>query len=94
MKDCCPTRHINKYVYRYHTMTDVYTAALLQRKTSSDDDSGFRHGFVAVASLPLPQSATVVTHNTTRLCWIVVILWGYPGSFLFVSFCLMVKVQD
>ena len=26
-------------------MTDVYTAALLQTKPSSDDDSGFKHGF-------------------------------------------------
>ena len=38
-------------------MTDVCTAALLSTKPSSDDDSGFRHGFVAKASLLLAQSA-------------------------------------
>ena len=38
-------------------MTDVYTAALLPTKPSSDDDSVFRHGFEAEASLPLTQSA-------------------------------------
>ena len=62
-------------IYRYHTMTDVYTAALLPTKPSSDDDSGFRHGFRAEASLPLTQIAPAVTHNTTRLCWIDVTLW-------------------
>ena len=51
-------------------MTDVYTAALLPTKPSSEDDSGFRHGFRAEVSLPLTQSAPAVTHNTTRLCWI------------------------
>ena len=29
----------------YHTITDVCTTALLLTKPSSDDDSGFRHGF-------------------------------------------------
>ena len=62
------------YVYRYLTMTDVYTAALLPTKPSSDDDSRFRHGFKAEASLPLTQSPPAVTHNTTRLCWIDVTL--------------------
>ena len=56
-------------------MTDVYTAALLLPKPSSDDDSGFRHGFGAEASLPLAQSAPAITHNTIRLCWIDVALW-------------------
>ena len=56
-------------------MTDVYTAVLLPTKPSSDDDSGFRHGFGAEASLTLTQSAPAVTHNTTRLCWIDVTLW-------------------
>ena len=51
-------------------MTDVYTAALLPRKPLSDDDSGFRHGFGAEASLPLTQSAPAVTNDTTRLYWI------------------------
>ena len=37
----------------YHAMTDVYTAAFLPTKPSSDDDSGFRHGFGVEASLPL-----------------------------------------
>ena len=64
----------NKYIYRYHT-TDVYTTALLLTKPSPDDDSGFRHGFGAEASLPLIQSAPSVSHDTTRLCQIVVALW-------------------
>ena len=42
------------YIYsRYHTITDVYTTALLLTKPSSDDDSVFRHGFGTEASLPL-----------------------------------------
>ena len=41
-------------------MTDVYTAALLLTKPSSDDDPGFRHGFGAEPSLPLTQSARAV----------------------------------
>ena len=48
-------------------MTDIYTAALIPTKPSSDDDSGFRHGFGAKVSLPLRQSAPSVTHHTTRL---------------------------
>ena len=60
---------------RYHTITDVYTTALLLTKSSSDDDSGFRHGFGAETSLPLAQSAPAVSHDTTRLCQIVVALW-------------------
>ena len=52
----------------YHTMIDVYTAALLPTMPSSDDDSGFRHGFGAEASLPLTQSAPAVIHDTSRLC--------------------------
>ncbi len=62
-------------IYRYHTITDVYTTALLPTKPSSDDDSGFSHGFGAEASLPLTKSAPPVTHDTTRLCWIDVTLW-------------------
>ena len=53
---------------RYHTITDVYTTALLPTKPSSDDDfSGFRHGFGAEASLPLAQSAPEESpeHNHT-----------------------------
>ena len=60
---------------RYHTINDVYTASLLQTKPSSDDDSGFRHGFEAEASLPLAQSASAVSYDTTRVCQIVVALW-------------------
>ena len=53
---------------RYYTITDVYTTALLLTKPSSDDDSGFKRGFRAEASLPLTQSASAVSHDTTRLC--------------------------
>ena len=60
---------------RYHTITDVDTTALLLTKPLSDDDSGFRHGFGAEASLPLTRSAPTVSHNTTRLCQIVITLW-------------------
>ena len=44
--------HIFYYIIlgRYHTITDVYTTALLLTKPSSDDASGFRHGFGAEAS--------------------------------------------
>ena len=59
----------------YHTITDVCTTALLPTKPSSDDDSGFRHGFRAEASLPLAQSVLAVSYDTTRLCQIVVTLW-------------------
>ena len=60
---------------RYHTITGVYTAALLLTKPSSDDDSGFKHGFRAEASLQQAQSASALSHDTTRLCQIVVTLW-------------------
>ena len=46
-------------------------AVLLPVKSSSDDDPGFRHGFGAEASLPLTQGAPAVSHNTTRLYWMV-----------------------
>ena len=67
--------HTHTYVYRYHTITDVCTTALLPIKPSSDDDSGFRHGFRVKASLPLALSALAVSHDTTRLCQIVITLW-------------------
>ena len=57
---------------RYHTITDVYTTMLLLTKPSSDNDSGFRHDFGAEGSLPLAQSAPAVSHDTYRLCQIVV----------------------
>ena len=63
------------FIYRYHTMTDVYTPALFPTKPSSDDDSGFRHGFGTEASLPLTLCTSVVTHNTTRPYWIGVTQW-------------------
>ena len=64
------------YIYsRYYTITDVCTTALLPIKLSLDDDSGFRLGFGAEASLPLAQSTPAISHDTTRLCQIVVILW-------------------
>ena len=69
--------YIYIYIYivgGYHTITDVYTTALLLTKPSSDDESGFRHGFGAETSLPLTQSAPAVSHDTTRLCQIVVAL--------------------
>ena len=46
-------------------------AVLLPIKSSSDDDPGFRHGFRAEASLPLTQGTPAVSHNTTRLYWMV-----------------------
>ena len=49
----------------YHIMTDVYTLALLLTKLLSDDDSRFRHGLGAKASLPQTQSTPAVTHDTT-----------------------------
>ena len=48
---------------------------MLLIKPSSDDDSGYRHGFGAEASLPFAQSAPAVSHDTTKLCLIVVTLW-------------------
>ena len=65
----------NSVYSRYHIITDVCTTALLLTKPSSDDDSGFRHSFGTEASLPLAQSAPAVSHDTTRLCQIVVTLW-------------------
>ena len=56
-------------------MTDVSTAALLLKKPSSEDDSGFRHGFEAESALPQVLWTPTVTHGTTRLCWIVITLW-------------------
>ena len=59
----------------YHTIMDVYTTALLLTKPSSDNNSGCSHGFRAGTSLPLAQSAPTVSHDTTRLCQIVITLW-------------------
>ena len=59
-----------------HTRTNLCLAALLLTKPSSDADSGFRHDFGSEASLQLAQSTPAVTHDTTRLCWIVITLWN------------------
>ena len=74
MNKACSLFFVSIYS-RCHTMTDVYTAALLPTKPSSDADSRFRHGFRAEASLPLTQNAPAVTRDTTRLFWINVSLW-------------------
>ena len=44
---------------------------MLPKKFSSNDDPGFR----AEASLPLTQSAPAVSHKTTRLYWMVFVLY-------------------
>ena len=50
-------------------------------KPSSNDDSGFRHVFRVKATLPLTQSISVVSYNTTRLhCHIMKITDQIPGS--------------
>ena len=70
--------HIYIYIYIYsmhHIITGDCTTALIPTKPSSDDDSGFRHGFGAEALLPLAQSTPAVSHNTTRFCQSVVPLW-------------------
>ena len=73
--------HIWIYIYNiiyiggYHSITDVSTTSLLLTKPSLDDDSGFRHGFGAELSLPLAQMTPAVSHDTTRVCQIVVTLW-------------------
>ena len=53
------------------TRTTAIKAVFLPIKSSSDDDHGFHHGFGAEASLPLTQGAPAVSHNTTRLYWVV-----------------------
>ena len=50
-------------------------AVLLPIKSSSDDDPGFRHDFGAKASLPLTQGAPAISYNTTRLYWMVFVLY-------------------
>ena len=88
----------------YHTKTDVYTAASLFQQSLHQMMTGFRYGFGAEASLPLNQSASAVTHDTTRLCWIDITLWDYhihtdavralSWIILCISSCLIEKVQD
>ena len=50
---------------------------LLPIKTSSDDYSEFRHGFVAEALLPQAQSALEVSHDTTRLIYIYIYIYNF-----------------
>ena len=72
---CIHYIYIYIYIYIYkqklYTKTAAKEAVLLLVKSSSDDDPGFRHGFGAEASLPLTQGAPAVSHNTTRLYWMV-----------------------
>ena len=71
--------HTHTYIYIYiererevDTMTTVWTAALLPTKPSSDDDSGFTHGFGAWSIITtIPERPM----DITRLCWIVITLW-------------------
>ena len=51
-------------------MIDVCTTALLPTKPSPDDDSRFRHGFGAEASLPLTErrSRNSRYHQTLLNC--------------------------
>ena len=60
-----------KKIYILYTKTTAKEAVLLPVKSSSDDDPRFRHGFGAEASLLLTQGAPAVSHNTTRLYWMV-----------------------
>ena len=48
---------------------------MLPIKSSPDDDPGFKYGFWAEASLPVTQGAPAVSHNTTRLIWMVFALY-------------------
>ena len=78
-------------------MSDVCTEGLLPMKSSSDNDSGFWHVFVAELSSPLIQCALAVTHNTTRVCWIIITLLEYhihvdslrALSFIFITYFLL-----
>ena len=66
--------HMHIYLSIYiilYTKTAAKEAVLLPVKSSSDDDPRFRHGFGAEALLPLTQGAPAVSHNTTRLYWMV-----------------------
>ena len=63
--------YTQKFLKILYTKTAAKEAVLLPVKSSSDDDPGFRHGFGAEASLPLTQGAPAVSHNTTRLYWMV-----------------------
>ena len=63
---------MNNYIKKkLHTRTVTKIAVLLPVKSSSDDEPEFSHGFGAEASLPLTQGTSAVSHNTTRLYWMV-----------------------
>ena len=47
-------------------MTDVCTTGLLPTMLSSNDDSGFRHGFGAEATLALTHNDPAVVKDTTN----------------------------
>ena len=67
----CLSLSLSIYIYiysMYYTIIDVCTTALLPAKLPSDDDSGFRSEAVA-------QRAPAVSHDTARLCLILVALW-------------------
>ena len=59
------------YIYMYIYKNCRKKAVLLRIKSSSDDYPGFKYGFGSEASLPLTQGTPVVSHNTTRLYWMV-----------------------
>ncbi len=50
-------------------MTAVQTAVLLPTTSSSDDNSEFKLGSRAKASLPQTLSDLAVPHNITKLSW-------------------------
>ena len=89
---------------RYHTITDLYTTALLLRKPSSDDDSGFRHVSGPknhYHKLRAPQQYLTTPPDFVRLLSLYGIaiyslmqLEPYLGSFPCISSCLMEEVQD
>ena len=64
---------ITYFIYIYRKSRKK--AVLIPIKASSDDDPEFRHGFKAKASLPLTQATPAVSHNITRLYWIVFVLY-------------------
>lgn len=49
-----------------YTMTAAGTAVLVPKRSSADDDSGFRHDFGAQTSLLLTHSSPGVTQDTIK----------------------------
>ena len=66
-----PQLHPCHRVFDQDRHQDSKKAVLLQIKSSSKEDPWFRHGFGAEASLPRTPGAPAVSHNTTRLYWMV-----------------------